>query len=90
MPEARFRRRLKIVVPVLSVAVFSAFVIATWAFYTSFQQACLSRNQTLNVLSDIVDIATAPAPGEQVTHQRAVRVAAFRAAVRARIQEARC
>lgn len=90
MPDQQFRRRVKVIVPVLSLAVAASFALASWSFYSSFNQACSSRNQTLNVLSDVVDIATAPAPGERVTRRQALRVAAFRAAVQARIQQARC
>lgn len=90
MPDTKFRRRVKIIVPVLSMAVVASFCLAAWSFYSSVEQACSSRNQTLNVLSDVVDIAIAPQPGTHLTKERARRVEAFRTAVQARIDKARC
>jgi hypothetical protein len=90
MPDNQFRRRVKVIVPILSLAVIAAFCLAGWSFYMTYQQACSSRNQTLNVLSDVVDIAVRPGPGERQTVAQERRAAAFRAAVRARIQQARC
>lgn len=90
MPDSVFRRRVKVIVPLLSAAVVASFCLAAWSFYSSFEQACLSRNQTLRVLSDVVDLATAPSPGVKRTHAEALRVAAFRAAVQARLARARC
>lgn len=90
MPDTKFRTRVKVIVPVLSVAVALSFALASWSFYSSFSQACLSRNQTLTVLSDVVDLATTPPAGEKLPREQLMRMAAFRAAVQARIRRARC
>lgn len=90
MSDSQFTRRVKIIVPALSVAVVAAFALAGWSFYSSHQQACQSRTTTLNVLRDVIVIATTPPPNDQLTAAENRRLEQFRATVFARIDRARC
>lgn len=90
MSDTRFQRRVKVIVPVLSVAVMCAFALIAYTFYSSHQQACQSRTTTLNVLRDVIVTATTPAPGDDLTVGQRARMVSFRTAVLARIDKARC
>jgi hypothetical protein len=75
---------------VLSVAVVAAFALSAWALYSSHRQSCQSRNTTLDVLHDVLAIATTPDPKHPPTPSERIRIAEFNAAVFARINKARC
>lgn len=90
MPDTKFRRRISIIVPILSLAIVCAFALSAWSFYASHQQACRSRNATLTVLRDTVLLATTDDPTRPADVETRRRALAFRAAVFARISKARC
>lgn len=90
MQGTKFSRQLTLVMPALSVAVIAAFALAAWSFSASHQQACKSRATTLNVIHDVLVIATTPRPGQTLTPERKRDLAEFRKAVFARIDNARC
>jgi len=82
--------RLKVIVPVLSLALAAAFGLIGWAWWSSHQQACRSRNQTLNVLRDVIVIATTPDRKQHPSAEQIREINAFRAAAIGRIDKARC
>lgn len=88
--DSTFVRHVKIVVPVLSVALLAAFLLASWSFYNSHRQVCQGRTVTLDVLRDVVVIATTPSAAQHLSQEQEQRRQAFRAAVFARIDQARC
>ncbi len=84
------RRRAKMLVPLLCVLLIGAFVLASWSFYNAHVQACDARNTSLDVLRDVVAIAATPAPGAPLTQEQEAHRLAFLAAVKTRIDQARC
>lgn len=90
MPTTRFGRRVSIIMPILSVAVAAAFLLAVYSVYETQRQTCDSRNKALNVLHDIVVIATKPDPAHHISRQQQLRVYEVRKAMFARIDNARC
>jgi hypothetical protein len=90
MPETLFRRRLKFILPALCIAVVGSFALAAWSLAASHQQACASRSTTLNVIRDVVVLATKPRTGQKLTAERRREVVQFRNSVFARIAKARC
>lgn len=90
MPDTAFRRRVWIVVPLLSALVVAAMVFSAWSLYASHSQACASRNTTLDVIHDILLVSTTPRPGQHVPPDQVAQLVAFRAAMFARIDLARC
>lgn len=67
-----------------------AFGIAVYSFYNGHRDNCQSRTQTLNVLADVIKIATTPGPTQKLTPQQQAAITAFRDRVDARIDAARC
>lgn len=76
--------------PLLSIIVVLAFAFASWSLYSVHQQACSGRDKTLDAVQDIVVIATTPDPGQHVSAEDMRRMLAFRSAVTARLNSARC
>lgn len=74
----------------MSVALAASFALIGWAWWSSHQQACESRTTTLNVIRDVILIATTPTPGEHVSAEEIRRALAFRKTVLARVDSARC
>lgn len=90
MPERAFVRRVKVIVPVLSVAIMLAFALIAYTFISSHNQACQSRGKILDAVRDIVVLATMPDPGTPRSAAENRRVLAFRIAVITRLNSARC
>jgi len=90
MPESRYARRIKVVVPLMSAAIVASFVLIGWSWYSSHQQACESRATTLNVMRDVILIATTPDSNHPLTPEQLRQVLVFRAAAFHRIDGARC
>jgi hypothetical protein len=84
------KRHTQVFVAALSVAVVAAFALAAWSFASSHSQSCHSRNTTLNVLRDVIVIATTPPPNDQLTPDQRRRLDRFKSTVFARINNARC
>jgi hypothetical protein len=74
----------------LSLAVVLAFGLSAWSLYSSHQQACNARNTSLNVLRDVVVIATTPPSGQKVTADEQAEISSLRHQVDVRINAARC
>jgi hypothetical protein len=73
-----------------SLVVILAFGLVFYSFYTAHQNGCDARNTSLNVLRDVIVIASTPDRHQKITSQQISRIAAFRAATFARIDQARC
>ena len=90
MPDARFRRRMGIAVPIMCAAIVASFALIGWSWYRSHEQACESRTTSLNVLRDVILIATTPDGRHPVSEEQMRQALAFRAAAFRRIDSARC
>ena len=84
------KRHTQVFVAALSVAVVAAFALAAWSFGSSHSQSCSSRDTTLDVLRDVIVIASTPPPNDELTAKQRLRLEQFKSTVFARINNARC
>jgi len=83
-------KTLRILAPVLVLALVAALVIQGFAGRQRREDICARENAALTVLHDVIVLAMTPPPGKRLSPAQVKAITAFEAKAFARIDSARC